>query len=249
MTQLIRQSNLRVVRTKRRKQEGKDSTKQRLLEAAAELFAEHGFDKVAVRDITEKAGANVAGVNYHFGSREGLVNAVIEGTVNPINEERLARLDAIERKVGKQPPPLEEVVDAFVRPFLTQIRRSELSEKVAFRLIGRMLGEGMVEMPETLQAQMSEVVVRFLKAMSKSLPGVPDDDLVWRVHFMAGGMIHAMAHGDVLQQITRGAAATPSLEQTVSRFVRFAVAGLRQESAPPASKSKKGEAPQSEFLF
>ena len=72
--------------------DSKVATKQRLIEAAEALFADEGFDRVSVRDITTKAAANVAAVNYHFGSREGLVAVVMARYINPVSEERLARL-------------------------------------------------------------------------------------------------------------------------------------------------------------
>lgn len=228
-------------------------TRQRLLEAAEQLFAEQGFEKVTVRDVTEKAGANVAAVNYHFGSREGLVEKVIERYLTPINEERMARLESLERKAGGKPVALEEILDAFVRPFLTQIRRSELNEKLSFRLIGRMLGDDAGKMPAQIEAQFQMVVQRFMRAVGKAMPGVAEEELLWRMHFMAGAMIHAMAHEELLFRVTHGACGSPSMEQTLSRFVRFSAAGLKQESGggnvSKDEAGKKAEPPQSEFLF
>jgi len=54
------------------------ATKQRLLEAAGELFAERGFRNTNVRDICRRASANVAAVNYHFRDKEGLYAAVFQ---------------------------------------------------------------------------------------------------------------------------------------------------------------------------
>ena len=126
------------------------ATRRRLLEAAEQLFSEEGFDRVSVRDITERAKANVAAVNYHFGSREGLVEQVMERYINPVNEERVARLDTLERRAGSKPVPVEELLDAFVRPFATQVRRSELSERLFYKLMGRILGDEMPKLPESV---------------------------------------------------------------------------------------------------
>jgi AcrR family transcriptional regulator len=55
----------------------KVGTEQRLLEAAGEIFAEHGYQSATTRQICEKAGANIAAINYHFGDKEGLYMAVL----------------------------------------------------------------------------------------------------------------------------------------------------------------------------
>jgi len=61
-------------------EESHDATRGHLLEAAAEVFAEIGFRAATVRQICEKAGANIAAVNYHFGDKEELYKAVLRDT-------------------------------------------------------------------------------------------------------------------------------------------------------------------------
>lgn len=221
-------------------------TRQRLLEAAEELFSDQGFDRVSVRDITDRAKANVAAVNYHFGSREGLVEQVMARYIDPINEERLARLDVMEKKAGKAAVPLEEVLDAFVRPFATQVRKSELSERLFFKLMGRVCGDQAAKLPAGVEAGFVKMLARFQRAFARSLPGMPEEELIWRIHFTVGAMIHTMAHAETLHRFTHGASGDPTMEQILSRFIRYAVAGMREGIASDEGK-KKG--PQGEFEF
>ncbi len=227
--------------------EAKVATKQRLIEAAESLFADEGFEKVSVRDITQRANANVAAVNYHFGSREGLVEIVMARYISPVNEERLARLEGLERKAAGKPLVVEELIEAFVRPFVTQVRRSELSEKLFFKLMGRMFGE-QCKLPASVEAEFFTLVNRFNKAFSKSLPGVPGEEIWWRIHLMAGAMVHSMSHGEMLQRLSSGASGNPTMEQMISRFVRFAAAGMRQDSIPAVDDPER-KGPQGEFAF
>lgn len=63
---------------------GEVGTKEKILEIAAELFAEKGFDGVSIRDITKAAGANLGAVTYHFGSKEGLFGEIILSKTEPL---------------------------------------------------------------------------------------------------------------------------------------------------------------------
>lgn len=224
-------------------------TKLRLLEAAEELFADSGFDAVSVRDITAKAGANVAAVNYHFGNREELIAAVMARYTQPVNDERLARLDALEARSGGKAVPLEELAEAFVRPFMTQVRRSELSEKLFFKLMARTMGDRGSNLPPEVEDQFRKVLSRYAKAVAKSLPELPAEELLWRIHFMTGAMVHGMAHAEALHRLTNGASGAPSAEAMLARVVRFAAAGLRGDSRAPAAIPAKARGPQGEFTF
>ena len=89
-------------------------TKQHILDTAEQLFAERGYAATSLRAVTQAAGVNLAAVNYHFGSKTGLLFAVVERRVNPVNAERLRLLDTLES--GPEPPELEAVLRAFIAP-------------------------------------------------------------------------------------------------------------------------------------
>ena len=68
-------------------------TKQRILDVAERLFATRGFHATSLRAITRAAEVNLAAVNYHFGSKDALLEAVMLRRLGPLNEIRQARLD------------------------------------------------------------------------------------------------------------------------------------------------------------
>jgi AcrR family transcriptional regulator len=214
--------------------------KRHLLDVAERLFAGKGFEAVSVRDITREAEVNVAAVNYHFGSRELLVNLVIIRHFRPINEERMARIEALEKKWSGKAVPVEEIVEALARPLIGAVRKSGLPEPAACELLGRILalrGEGF---PEELELQTQALINRFMRILGKALPSISAEELVWRMHFVTGGMIQ-MLMGRAGAEFS-GAAA---IDATLGRFIRFAAAGLREgvEEEPV----KKG--PQATFDF
>jgi len=221
-------------------------SKRKLLDAAEQLFADKGFEAVSVRDITQLAKTNVAAVNYHFGSRDALLGLVMMRYMVPINEERLARLETIERKGSGKAAPLEELIDAFVRPLATQVRKSDLSERLFYKLTGRIFAEQGDGMPAQIEDQLRPVIERFTRSFAKALPTIPTEELVWRIHFLAGGMIYLLTHQELVHRLSGGASGAPTIEATLSRFIRFAAAGLR-EGIPTDEPVKKG--PQATFDF
>jgi AcrR family transcriptional regulator len=221
-------------------------SKLRLLEAAEQLFAERGFEAVSVRDVTKLAKANVAAVNYHFGSREEMVALVVSRYIIPVNEERLARLDALERKWSGKAVPLEEIIDAFVRPVVGLVRKSELSQSLFGKLVGRIFAMHGAGVPQAVEEQMKTLIDRFIRALGKALPTVSQEELVWRMHFLVGSIIHMLVNQDMLQRLSGGASGNPTMEVTVGRFIRFAAAGLR-EGVELEAEAKKG--PQATFDF
>src|ERR1700724_3073889 len=88
-------------------------TKTRILNSAEKLFGKNGFDATSLRDITAEAQVNLAAVNYHFQSKDSLIDAIIERRILPINQRRLEMLDA-----AGHPPSVEQVVESFLSPRL-----------------------------------------------------------------------------------------------------------------------------------
>jgi AcrR family transcriptional regulator len=82
------------------------NTKERLIDSAEHLFAQNGYHNTSLRAITTKAEANLAAVNYHFGSKEALITAVLERRLLPLNDLRRQRLAALREQVKKTGPPL-----------------------------------------------------------------------------------------------------------------------------------------------
>src|SRR6187401_2389167 len=91
------------------------NTKDRILGAAEELFAQYGFAGTSLRQVTTRADVNIAAVNYHFGSKENLVNEVFRRRMDEMSAQRLA---ALKQAVREHPGELEPILAAFVSPAL-----------------------------------------------------------------------------------------------------------------------------------
>jgi AcrR family transcriptional regulator len=200
------------------------TTKDRILDAAERLFARDGIEATSLRSITAEADANLAAVNYHFQSKDALVRAVIARRVVPVNQRRLDLLEACERATGDGPLPLEEVVDAFVRP-VVEIYASHAREFVP--LMGRIYTEPAEFMEQVFKDHGEAVAMRFFGACQRALPDVPRVELLWRLHFSMGALAHTMGASHILRLISEGQCDSSDVEGTLRRLEAYILAGLK----------------------
>src|SRR5215469_17515037 len=92
--------------------------KERILDAAEQLFSQRGFYGVSLRDITRTAGVDVALVGYHFGGKRELFAAVFERRSEVLNRERVELLEEVRRAALPGAPSLEAIINAFTQPLL-----------------------------------------------------------------------------------------------------------------------------------
>ena len=194
------------------------------MDAAERLFARDGIEASSLRSITTEAGVNLAAVNYHFQSKDALIHAVIGRRLKPVNERRLAMLDACEHAAGDDPLPLEPVVDAFFRPVL-ELHRSHAKEFTP--LMGRIYSEPGDFIEKLFKDNFQVVAARFLAAFARALPDLPKEELFWRLHFSFGAVTHTMGAAKLLKIMSRGACDPSDVEATLQRLEAFAIAGLR----------------------
>ncbi len=210
-------------------------TRNRILDAAEQLFAEQGFRNVSLRQITQIAQVNLAAVNYHFGSREALVDEVLARVIRPINEKRLLLLTAAETDAGSA-LSIEVVLECFHRPVMDQLGTSSHQSSVYLKLAGRCLAEPEDNFSPNLIALFQEVIARFTSAAGKALPHLDREDIFWRLHFSVGTMIFALAHEDQVAKFSGGSISATSPEDTLQRLIDFTASGMK---APPTQTTGK----------
>ena len=196
------------------------STKERILAAAEALFAQRGFDGASLRQLTASAGVNLAAVNYHFGSKEKLVEQVFKRRLDALNQHRLAEL----AKVAGQPgTTLDDVLAAYIRPAL------ELSHEGNGSLFMRVLARAFAEHDDTLRQFLSEnyghVMRQFTAEFARLLPRLEKAELYWRIDLVTGALTHAMSGFGMIQR-KDNVSEQQHREQTAAHLIRFAAAGL-----------------------
>jgi AcrR family transcriptional regulator len=194
----------------------KQDTKSRILDAAEKLFGMNGFDATSLRDITAEAQVNLAAVNYHFQSKDSLIDAVMARRIEPVSRRRMEMLDA----AGPN-PTLEQILEAFLMPLMN----ADLAS--AMPLMGRMMSDPNEFVLRVFKKFLTPVSERFQEEFHKALPDIPRPELLWRIHFVAGIMTHLMSWSQVLPDVTGGLCDMSERQAVVDRIVQFAAAGFR----------------------
>ena len=206
-------------------------TRTRILDAAEELFMLHGFEGTSMRLLTAKAGVNLAAVNYHFGSKDALIEALFRRRLDPMNEERIAALDRLEDCSA------ENIIRAFIGPSLRLIEDARGGGRNFIRLLGRTYTEPAKAVRALIGHMYAPTMERYKAALERALPQMPRDELVWRMHFMFGTLAYTLAATDTVQLI---AGCKPEDRHDArlleERLTAFLAAGLH---APLKSSIKK----------
>jgi AcrR family transcriptional regulator len=179
---------------------------------------------------------SLGAINYYFGTKDALVVAVFVRRLEPVNQERLQRLDRLEQKAGDRPLELEDVLSAFFEPIIHADTGCGLPRENFLRLISRCFHEPNPEVNALLKRHYEEVASRFIRAILHALPGLTPDEVFWRMSFLHGAFNHALdmwSRSDwnplvgIECQLEPN---RPSMENLIAQFIVFAAAGIRARS-------------------
>ncbi|HRN61438.1 MAG TPA: TetR family transcriptional regulator [Luteimonas sp.] len=199
------------------------STKDRILGAAEELFAQHGFAGTSLRQVTSQADVNIAAVNYHFGSKENLVNEVFRRRMDVMSGQRLDRLRAA--LAADTGPELEPILAAFVEPAL-DMAQDRHGGAAFIRVIARAYAEKNDGLRKFLSDQYGHVQREFARALARCLPQLDKEELYWRLDFLGGALTYAMADFGLIKRPS-GVSEPAHRQRAAQELIRFAAAGFK----------------------
>jgi AcrR family transcriptional regulator len=199
-------------------------TRQRLLAAATRLFADRGFNDVTVRDICERAQANVAAVNYHFGGKLGLYEEVLRSAITVMQATTTLARDA-----GAGRPPAEQL-EAYVRVFVERIAGGARQS-----WIHQLMRHEIVDPTPALDLVIEQVIrprMDYLERIVAALLDCPPED---RRVALCALSIHAqcmaMMKSELSERLNPGLKLTSSrLDDLIDHITRFSLAGIRASS-------------------
>ena len=205
-------------------------TVERILDAAEQLFAEKGFAETSLRLITSRAEVNLAAVNYHFGSKKALIQAVFSRFLGPYSQSLERELDRRQAN-PEYKASLEELLELLVEPLMAIKPRTGDDLSVFMRLLGLAFSQSQGHLRKYLEEVYGKVFRRYMLLVNEASPHVPPLELFWRVHFMLGAAAFSMSGIKALRAMSEtDFGVSTSVEQVMRLMVPFLAAGMRAES-------------------
>ncbi|MHB0774171.1 TetR/AcrR family transcriptional regulator [Halomonas sp. WWR20] len=200
-------------------------TVTRILDTAEVLFAERGFAETSLRNITSKAKVNLAAVNYHFGSKKSLIQAVFARYLDPFTQRFHAALDTLESRYPDV-IPLEVLLETMARTVL-EVPAERNSLKTFMRLLGLAYTQAQGHLRRYIQEHYGSVFARFAALVRRATPDLPDAERFWRLHFMLGSVIFTLSGLDALRDIAeKDFGEHVSVRELIRRLRPVVVAGM-----------------------
>lgn len=208
-------------------------TVERILDAAEQLFAEKGFAETSLRLITSKAGVNLAAVNYHFGSKKSLIQAVFTRFLDPFVVSLEQELERNE-KAGNPEQSLEDLLEMLVRLVLAVKPRSGNDLSTFMRLLGLAFSQSQGHLRKYLGEVYGKVFKRYMTLVLSSAPELPVEVLFWRVHFMLGSAAFTLSSMKALKAMAEAECGQRAgTDEILRQMVPFFAAGMRADQLMP----------------
>lgn len=207
-----------------------NETIQRILNAAEELFAQHGFTETSLRAITARAEVNLAAVNYHFGSKKSLIQAIFAQYLTPFT----LKLDhALDMHLSSQPKSvltINELLKILVLTFATTVK-SARSAYIFMRLLGLAYSESQGHLRKFLENEYQATYKRFMRLVRDCTPNLSKIERFWRIHFVLGATIFTFSGVRELKAIeSEDYGVSTNIIDIVKMLIPFVAAGLNAKT-------------------
>lgn len=209
------------------KNKNSKDTRARILDAAEELFAEHGFDGVTVRQVTGKSDVDVALAHYYFGTKGRLFDAVFLRRAAILNEARLRAIDEYQLNPGPGGATIEGFIQAFLDPIMERWATGDAGWKSYLAIVAQV--NNTPKWGGEIMARFFDPVIRrLIDALRKVLMGSRDVDLYWCYQFFSGALTLTFAETGRIDRLSSGLCRSSDYDAVRDRLAPFIAAGFRR---------------------
>lgn len=203
------------------------SKKDRILDAAEQLFARRGYDGVTLRQIASQAGVDVALASYHIGNKHELFEAVFVRRAGLLNKSRAEALSICEQAAGAAGPSVEAIIEAFLRPLEMAQDSGEQGWQNYLALVAY-VNNSPVWGKAMMSKHFDKLIKRFIKALKKALPGATDKQLFWCYNYLSGALTLTFAQTGRIDKLSEGVCESSDFKAAYDHMIPFIAGGFRQ---------------------
>lgn len=205
------------------------TTHERIIAAAETLFAERGFAETSLRTITTRAEVNLASVNYHFGSKKALIQAVFDRFMLRLSDELTVEIAQI--KSGRHAPNVEQVLRLFLKPLQALDELEPQGAAIFMRLLGWAYAETQGHLRRFVSEKYGHVLSELIAMLRQAYPGLSQKDVFWRLHFMLGALVFAIGGASALSEISAADFdENVDVKGVVAKLIPFLAAGFKAKA-------------------
>ncbi len=194
-----------------------------------------------MREIVHEARVNLATVYYYFGSKRGLMDAVLKRRFDPLRREHLQILRQFEGEAKGKPVAVEKILEAMLQPPLRLVAASAAKRQAVTRLLGRIVIESDLQTQRILKEQRAELREAFLNALRTSLPAVRPADLQWRMEFVWGALGFVLCNPGRIDPDKKGVCNPAKARKVLTEMVAFFSAGFRAAARRGTTRRNLGQ--------
>ncbi len=211
-------------------------TREKIMESAEILFADHGYEGTSLRGIMAHADVSISLINYHFGTKEGLLRAIFESKTEPLSKQRRDWIRAA--AAIKSPTQLEEMLRGYFLPsFRNSLRHQRTNHFM--RLVGR-IGSDRSEIAREMMREFFDGFQRdFIETLKPVLPHLNEKELYWRLHCLLCILTHTMNNPRRIYELSNGACDFTKVDEAFDHLLPFLVEGLRAPAPKASARTSK----------
>ena len=201
-------------------------TKTRILLSAETLFAEQGFTHTSMRMITQHANVNLAAVNYHFGNKKNLIQALFRDYFEYAIPAAQQHLDTLERAADVT---VDAVINCIVDPLMQLENLKPNGAALFIQLLGHGYSDAQGHLRGFIMGNYGNTIQRLMKLFKQSVPDITVVELFWRLHFALGSFVFSMSSSSALADIAQADyQQSVELNELTQRLAQFVTAGINQ---------------------
>ncbi|MDX3899128.1 MAG: TetR/AcrR family transcriptional regulator [Sphingobium sp.] len=203
-------------------------SRDRILDAAEELFSLRGYEAATVREITRHAGVPLGLANHYFGTKEDLFREVIGRRAVVHVADMNAALDEAMKDPLSGEPTVEDFIDAYVGPLLRRSASGDPGWKNYCRLLGHTLNSPHYNnfVQRTLSL-FDLTYTRFIQSLKRIFPGCDEKGIFWSVYFLHASVIHILVEAGMVDRQSDGLCKSSELDEILAEMIPFYAAAFK----------------------